>query len=358
MEYVRVSSGFVHNGTVAVRDTVFPLLQEYRPHVAHGCMGFLKVDVSNHPGLSERRRDIRLYVKSMDAFCKTTHEDFVVSVGYNPVEIEEYTRGSVIPAVFAEETDDEIAARIDGKFETLSELVGGAADGILRGLLVTGNPGLGKSFGVEDTLAKFEMQADLSNGGFGFRTETIKGSISASVLFCALWDHRAANSVLVLDDCDAVLQDDECINLLKAAMDSGRRKVSYRKNSNHIREHGADNTFEFKGAIVILSNIDLQHEIDKGTKKAAHLEAISSRSHWCDVTLRDTREKMVRIKSVMGNIRHHRLSEERYQEVFEFLSENADRMRELSIRTALKLCDLVALNPDTWKKNALSMMVR
>src|SRR5574337_1031934 len=47
------------------------------------------------------------------------------------------------------ETDEETMIRIRNTFDMLDKLVDGAARGYIRGLIVSGSPGIGKSYGVE-----------------------------------------------------------------------------------------------------------------------------------------------------------------------------------------------------------------
>ena len=63
---------------------------------------------------------------------------------------------------------------------------------------------------------------------------------------------QTRNNVLVLDDCDTVLYD-ETLNLLKAALDScKKRKLSWNTDSALLRREGIPDTFEFKAQLFLL----------------------------------------------------------------------------------------------------------
>ena len=50
------------------------------------------------------------------------------------------------------ETDEQIISRLRDRFEILTEMTQASIDGVVRGMVVTGPPGDGKSFAVEEVL--------------------------------------------------------------------------------------------------------------------------------------------------------------------------------------------------------------
>ena len=121
------------------------------------------------------------------------------------------------------ESDDQIIERMRERFSILDDMTQASIDGVVRGMVVTGPPGVGKSFGVEAVLEKNSIFDKLA--GNKMRFEVIKGASSAIGLYKVLFENADRNSVLVLDDCDTVLYDETSLNLLKAALDSSKKRT-------------------------------------------------------------------------------------------------------------------------------------
>ena len=66
------------------------------------------------------------------------------------------------PEVESTETDDQIVERLRERFEILDDMTQMSIDGVVRGMVVTGPPGVGKSFGVEKVLEKNTCVVDPS----------------------------------------------------------------------------------------------------------------------------------------------------------------------------------------------------
>ena len=100
------------------------------------------------------------------------------------------------------ETDAQIIERMRERFTILDDMTQASIDGVVRGMVVTGPPGVGKSFGVEQVLEKNNLFDKIAGNKLKF--EVIKGASSAIGLYKVLYDNADKNSVLVLDDCDTV----------------------------------------------------------------------------------------------------------------------------------------------------------
>jgi len=96
------------------------------------------------------------------------------------------------------ETDNQIIERMRERFSILDDMTQASIDGVVRGMVVTGPPGVGKSFGVEQVLEKNSLFDTLA--GNKLRFEVIKGASSAIGLYKVLYNNADKNSVLVLDD--------------------------------------------------------------------------------------------------------------------------------------------------------------
>ena len=252
------------------------------------------------------------------------------------------------------ETDEEILTRLRDRFEILDDMTRAVKKGAVRAMIVTGPPGVGKSFGVEKVLAKHDVFADVANDSKLKKYEVVKGAMSAIGLYSKLYEYSDKKCILVFDDCDSVLLDDLSLNILKAALDtSKKRMIHWNTDSRLLRSEGVPNSFEFKGGAIFITNIKFDHV--KSKKLQDHLEALESRCHYLDLTIDTQREKVLRIKQVVtecGMLDSYDLTDEAKLEVVEFVDANKNRMRELSLRTVLKVADLRASFEDKWKSVA------
>jgi hypothetical protein len=259
-----------------------------------------------------------------------------------------------------EETDEEIMERLAARFEILDDMTRAVKKGDVRSMIVTGPPGVGKSFGVEKVLSKHDLMADIANDSKLKKYEVVKGAMSAIGLYSKLYEYSDKKSILVFDDCDSVLLDDLSLNILKAALDtSKKRMIHWNTDSRILRSEGVPNSFEFKGGAIFITNIKFDHI--KSKKLKDHLEALESRCHYLDLSIDTEREKLLRIRQVVrdcGMLDSYDLSDEAKAEVVDFIAHNAGRMRELSLRMVLKVADLRVSLPNKWQAVATVTCMR
>jgi hypothetical protein len=248
------------------------------------------------------------------------------------------------------ETDEQIMTRLANRFEILEDMTRAVKKGDVRSMIVTGPPGVGKSFGVEKVLSKHDVFADVADDKKLKKYEVVKGAMSAIGLYKKLYEFSDKKSILVFDDCDSVLLDDLSLNILKAALDSGKKRmIHWNTDSRSLTQEGVPNSFEFKGGAIFITNIKFDHV--KSKKLRDHLEALESRCHYLDLTIDTEREKLLRIKQVVRDadmLGAYELDDAGKLEVVEFIMANASRMRELSLRMVLKVADIRVSMPDKW----------
>jgi hypothetical protein len=259
----------------------------------------------------------------------------------------------------SKETDAEIIERLRERFDILDDMTRAVKKGAVRAMIVSGAPGVGKSFGVEKVLGKHGLMADIANDEKLKKYEIVKGAMSAIGLYSKLYEFSAEKNILVFDDCDSVLLDDLSLNILKAALDtSKKRMISWNTDSRLLRSEGVPNSFEFKGGAIFITNINFQNI--KSKKLQDHLAALESRCHYIDLTIHTEREKMLRIRQIVGDgmLDAYEFTEEQTTSIIEFIDANKKRLRELSLRTVLKTADLVRSFPgDKWQRVAqISLM--
>jgi hypothetical protein len=252
-----------------------------------------------------------------------------------------------------QETDDEILERLEMRFTILEDMTKAVKRGDVRGMIVSGPPGVGKSFGIEKVLSRHDMFADIAQDDSLRKYEIAKGNISALGLYQMLWNHRDKKSIIVFDDCDSVLFDDLSLNVLKAALDTGKKRtLSWHTESRILKEAGIPNSFNFEGGCIFITNVKFDHVRSK--KLRDHLEALESRCHYLDLTIDSDREKMLRIKQMVshGMLDRYQFENNEVEEILDYIDTNRRRMRELSLRMVIKVADLRKSMPKSWESVA------
>ena len=168
---------------------------------------------------------------------------------------------------------------INTRFGFVEKLVTMVATGVQPSAVITGEGGLGKTYTVTKTLAEhgYKDISDLAEFQVGSVINTrkcftmVKGYSTAKGLYRTLFENN--KSIIVFDDCDAVLKDPVALNLLKGALDSyGKRIISWNAD---MKDDDLPRSFEFTGRVIFISNMD-QDRID---------QAIRSRSMMIDLSM-------------------------------------------------------------------------
>jgi predicted AAA+ superfamily ATPase len=314
---------------IDVAEKVLPLSQGFKIGVRGGYVTVNGSSVAGYPD-----RNIKVYVDS--------EQDF-----------ETIEKGSVSSP--AAETDAQIIERLRDRFNMLGEMTKAVRKGDVRAMIVSGPPGVGKSHGVEEVLERYKTMEQL---GAPKTHEVIKGAMSALGLYAKLYKNADAGNVVVFDDCDSIFADELSLNILKAALDSKKvRKIHWNTDSHKLRAEGIPDSFQFKANAIFITNLKFNKV--KG-KLREHLEALESRCHYMDLTIDTDREKMLRIKQVIqdGMLNAYKLSDEVKEDIVDFVDINKNRLRELSLRTVLKVADLAVAFPDRWESFAENTVMR
>jgi len=328
--FIRIKAGAYRTTDVSGR--VFQLVDQFKSGVKGGY-----VTVKNggqFPGFPD---EIRVKVDGVAAYEFVSESD----VDAMPVvELLEDDNSS--------KTDEERMAEIAERFEILHEMTKAAVSGDIRAMIVSGPPGVGKSYGVEQEVEKATLFDQIA--GKRLRAEVVKGSATPIGLYQTLYKYSDPNCVVVFDDCDSILLDDVSLNLLKGALDSGKkRKISWLSESSTLRREGIPDSFNFQGSVIFITN--LKFDKMKSQKLRDHLDALQSRCHYLDLTLDTMRDKVLRIKQIARSgelFADLDLSEIAQDEIIEFMDANKNRLREMSLRMAIKIGQLYKSFPTKW----------
>jgi hypothetical protein len=238
---------------------------------------------------------------------------------------------------------------INTRFGFVEKLVNMVASGVQPSAVITGEGGLGKTFTVTKTL-ETNGYTDISNLA-DFEVGTIinarkcftmvKGYSTAKGLYRTLFENN--KSIIVFDDCDAVLKDPVALNLLKGALDSyGKRIISWNAD---MKDDDLPRSFEFTGRVIFISNMD-QSRID---------QAIRSRSMMIDLSMT--------LDQKIDRMEHIAKSDEFLPEydakvksdALGLIREIKDECKEISLRTLIAVAKVRASNKD-WKDLATYML--
>ena len=256
-----------------------------------------------------------------------------------------------------EETDEETIERLRERFEMLEDMTRATKKGDVRAMIVSGPPGVGKSHGVEKVLGKHDLIATL--GDRPSKYEVVKGAMSAIGLYCKLYKMADKDNVIVFDDCDSIFSDELSLNILKAALDSKKKRtIHWNTDSYKLRNEGVPDSFNFEGSAIFITNLKFDNV--KSAKMRDHLTALESRCHYIDLAIDTDREKLLRIKQITkdGMLDTYALEDGVEQEIVDFIDINKGRLRELSLRTVLKVADLAKAFPKKWEAMAENTVMR
>ncbi len=249
------------------------------------------------------------------------------------------------PVAVVESTED-MKTRINKRFKVMNMMTNGIIDGKIRSLIISGAAGIGKTYSLDKALN------NANDNGF-IKYKSINGKISGIGLYEQLWLNRDADSVLLIDDVD-VFSDMDILNLLKAALDTGdKRKVCWSTASSYLDDKGIYKEFEFEGTIVFITNVDIDKELERGSKLAPHLQALVSRSVYLDLGVHSNEEIMVRVEDVILStdmMQKRGLTDAETYKALSWMKANVSRLRNVSLRTALYVADFISTDKDGWEE--------
>jgi hypothetical protein len=291
---------------------------------------------------------IEFDAKSGNYFCKVGSKTIK---SYSKPYVERRVKAMVgdVEVAMAAAVEKSNRYDINTRFGFVEKLVNMVATGVQPSAVITGEGGLGKTYTVTKTLEAngFKDISDLADFQVGSVMNTrkcftmIKGYSTAKGLYRTLFENQ--KSVVVFDDCDAVLKDPVALNLLKGALDSyGKRIISWNAD---MKDDDLPRSFEFTGRVIFISNMD-QDRID---------QAIRSRSMMIDLSM-TLDQKIDRMEFIAA-------SDEFLPEYDATIKADALALirkiksdcKEISLRTLIAVSKVRASNKD-WKDLATYML--
>jgi hypothetical protein len=226
--------------------------------------------------------------------------------------------------------------------------------GVFTSMLIHGGPGVGKTHLITTSMARHGLIQD--EDYFIYR-----GTTSPVMLYKLLWAMNRPGAFVVIDDCDAILRDENGINVLKAVMDDACRIVSWNTKTNITGLDGkiVPKTFEFKGTVVVCTNIDYASR-SKG-KMADHFAAILSRTEQMQIDYKSKDAQFAYIAHLVVNVDYLEqmpktagLTAQQKIDMLKFIMVNRSKYTRIDARVPEKLARIIKAEPLDWKMLAES----
>lgn len=336
MQNISITSGSYQNrevnGTFEVVNApkAYSASEHNNGYAKSGFWGYVRVQMEDRP------RYVHL---KESGFLLENHTPIASSIN------EEVTKADI----------EELDMRIRRRFQVLDIMCAGVIQGNVRGLIVSGAAGIGKTFTFERELVAAQERGEIGN------LEHVKGKLTPLFLFKTLYENRNPGDVVLLDDCDSVFSDETALNILKAALDSSdERWLTYGSATKWLEENNIESKFLFEGSIVFITNLDFDGMIAADSKMSPHYSALISRSTYLDLAIHSRLEIMVRVQQIATSTNLMStlgVDAETATKIVAFCWENYSKMREISIRTLVKIASYVRIAPDQWEMLATELTV-
>lgn len=279
--------------------------------------------------------------------------------------------------------DFEILEKINSKFELFSNMIRSCSEGKIRGLFVTGDPGFGKSFFIEQTLKLEDLKKKtIRNEDFlklknkllsSFKdksvdigsTDLIKeadsyrildGYVRPGYIYQTLYHLKDLGEITVFDNCDSVLSQEDSLNIIKSALEP---------DNNHLVSWGrtkADSnlpeSYQYNGSIIFVTNQKIEDILS--SPYSDHIKAILSRCFLIDLSFSFDREKLLYIKQLLnsGILNSQNIDSDTQNQIWSFILENSKNLIELSPSMLLKIAKLYKNFNLEWKKIAIETCMK
>ena len=211
-------------------------------------------------------------------------------------------------------------------FKEMDKYINLVIKGLQPSLILCGAPGVGKTFRVKKKLKANDYVE-------GENMNTIKGKCTVRKLYLSLYEMREKKQITLIDDADSLVgpkAPEDCINILKAALDSSEdeegRLVTYGVAGKILDDEGNEipKRFYYNGGVIVITNY-----------QAGSLDtALRGRSFIQDIHF-DNSDVLAIVKKLIPSISPDLYSEKAKNQAYEYLEElnKKGSEMELSIRT-------------------------
>jgi hypothetical protein len=316
---VRITEGITGDGQ-KIKDAYFKLVKGARkspPEKAHLGRLVVKVDTGERRNRRlfparvmriyfERPNQLRFESSPLMPMGKATPKREPHLVATNPIKMQ-------------------VLARLNAEFGMIRRYAVDMAHnlGNIFGLVLSGDPGLGKSWEIESALRECGLERGkdyvLCKGG----------DMSEAALFLLLSDYSAPGKLIIVDDADAYWTVAKIVSLLKAALDNRPDRLITR------RKIGQDGEIDYRGRIIFITNIDWE-AVSHKSPLYIHRQAVLSRAKYVRVRF-SAEELKVRTEQVAFDFRMLEdqcgLTRDQAEEVWAFYNDNILLWREVSPRS-------------------------
>lgn len=231
-----------------------------------------------------------------------------------------------VKAVEEEKSDPKTA------FKQMQMYVKMAIKGIQPAVILCGAPGVGKTYRVKQQLKAAGYTMDGTN--------TIKGKCTPRQLYMTLYDNKSKGDIVLIDDADSLVgpkAPEDCINILKAALDSTAddegRLVSYKVAGELKDDEGMPipKYFYTNASIIIITNYGVG-QLDSALRNRAFVQSL-------DFTPKSLLEI---VRGIMPSIEPTRLSMASKAKAMDYLEKIVDDGKpiEVSIRSFITCAKL------------------
>ena len=237
-------------------------------------------------------------------------------------------------------------------FKEMSVYVKTVISGLQPGVIICGAPGIGKTY---------KILKQLEEAGYrdGYNMEIIKGKATPRQLYLSLYNYKGKENILVIDDADALVgpkAPEDCINMLKAALDSTAtpdgRKVSYKVTGPLYDDEGEEipKTLYYKGGVIVITNYSVG-QLDTALRGRTFVQELDF-----------TNEQLLQvIESMLDTLGDGQISMRSKNKALDYLKElaHSGADMEISIRTFNTCARLFAVcenDPDMSDEDVESMI--
>lgn len=205
---------------------------------------------------------------------------------------------TIAGATEAEKKIENVKSDPKTAFKEMQMYVKMVIKGIQPAVILCGAPGIGKTFRVKQQLkaAGYTMTAD----------NTVKGKCTPRQLYLTLYNNKGKGDIVLVDDADSLVgpkAPEDCINILKAALDSTAddegRLVSYKVSGELKDDEGepVPKSHYNKCGMIVITNYSVG-QIDTALRNRAFTQSLDF----------STKDLLQIIRDIMPNIESNRLS--------------------------------------------------